>query len=479
MTHRTLAVLAVAVALPAHALEIEVGPGDDLRTLTRELGPGDEVIFSDGEYVLPGEWTVTASGTEDEPVLLRPAPGAAPVLRLTTEGSRVLRVVDSTHLRVQGLTFEMDDDRYENTRGNGVRVENSQAVRIESCVVRHVGGTGVVFAGDNVDVALVDTEIADTRDGNGVYAGCGDASCWMQDSLIANNLIVDIKSPEEFRADGIFLAPGAQGNTLRDNVVVDINRIGIIAHSTEFGARNTIEGNAVWNTGNDGLWISGAALVRNNLVFQAGDHAFYSENNEDKLENLVVTFNTFATSENAAVRLNDWAGKPGMVFANNAVINPVGEAFEADEEDLDEGILISANVMTGQVELLDTESGAFYFGGGYTDVVDWSALDYYPTRNAVLRDGADASGEAFVPDVDFNGLERNGETPTIGAYEFVGEGNPGWAVDATFKTFEDDRADPNDEGGGCCRGDADGAEAALVVPLLGLGLLGARRRRRR
>lgn len=473
MMFRVLPLLLLASS--ALAAEVELKPTDDIRALTGSLGPGSVYVFQDGTYEIEGEMGWTGVGTEDEPIVFRAAPGATPIIKLL-DGSRVVHIYDSEHIKVQGLVFTQDDNVYENTRNEGMRISNSTSVSVESVVIEHVGGTGVVLGGNNVSIAIQDTEIADTRNGTGFYAGCYDASCWTQDSVFQGNLIYDIKG--EDNRDGFQLAPGAQSNEIRDNVIFGIDRVGLLTYSTEYGGQNVIEGNYIWNTGSTGLSVNGAALVRNNLVFNTGGHGFYSENNRDTLENLAVSFNTFATTSAATVRLRGWAGKSGMVFANNAVTNPAGVAVQLDEGSVDESNYISTNAMTGQVQRLSYDDGHYIYGGGYTDYEDWQNWNYYPTRGSVLQAAADASGNAFVPDIDINGFERNGDSPTIGAYEHSTISNPGWLVEEDFKSFENRNNESDNTTGGCCGNKGDGSEAVLILPLLGLGFVRRRRRRR-
>lgn len=466
------------LSLPAAAVDVKLDPGADIRGLTGSIGPGDVYTFGDGVYEVTNNWEITAPGTESSPVVFKAAEGAKPVIRLKEGGNRVLRIYDSTFLTVSGLSFEMDDERFDNG-GNGVRIENSSDVTLENGVVKHIGNSAVVLGGDTQRVAVRRMELTDIRDGFGIYAGCSDASCWTQGSVFDNNLIHDTGSRDEnLRNDGIYLSPGCQDNRIVDNVLFDINRHGIVTTSTEFGERNVVEGNVVWGAGSHGLYIAGSALVRNNLAFSTGGHGLYSENNRDSLENVAISFNTFVDTDRSSVRLNDWAGRTGMVFANNLIANPVGEAFEAAEDDLDDGVLISTNVITGRVQWLDFEAGHFLYGGGYTEFEDWKNWNFYPTNFSVSRAAADPQSGAFVPELDFNGQQRNGETPTVGAYEYVFGTNPGWLIREDFKEDEDRINDSENTQGGCCGKNDAGPEAAFVVlPLFGLGLLARRRRR--
>ena len=87
----------------------------------------------------------------------------------------------------------------------------------------------------------------------------------------------------------------------------------------------------------------------------------------------------------------------------------------------------------------------------------------------MLIDNADPSGSAYIPQYDFNGVAREGDTPDIGAYEYNGLGNPGWTLQEGLKSFElTGRQDDTKVGG--CQGNA----AALL--LLPLAFVGRRRR---
>jgi len=474
----TALIFTLLLPTAASAVEVELTPGADVRALTASLQAGATYTFREGVYEIEGDWNITGEGTESAPIVFRAGRGERPVIRLVTSGSRSLRIADSSHVVVQGLTFEHDDERFGEVNGNGIRIENSADIRIDDCVVRKTGGTAIAMVGDVRRVRVTATEIHGTRDGNGIYAGCGDASCWLQGGEIEGNLIYDINGrDEEIRMDGIHLAPGAQDNRVVDNILVGINRHGIVFHSAEYGAQNIAEGNAVWDTGASGMWISGAALIRNNVVFDTGAHGLYSEDNREALENLVVSHNTFVRTGRVAVFLRGWEGKTGMVLANNAIANPLGEAVLVDRGGLDLGIHVAGNVVTGSVNGVDlAEIGGFLPGGGYQDFFDIDERNFYPRSVAVLRDAADPSSASFVPALDFSGFGRNGDRPTVGAFEYVHPNNPGWRIDAAFKDYVDTRIDDEFTQRGCCRRDADPASAAFV-PLVLLAVLGRRRRR--
>ena len=115
-------------------------------------------------------------------------------------------------------------------------------------------------------------------------------------------------------------------------------------------------------------------------------------------------------------------------------------------------------------------------GGGFDDFVDPEGWDLYPTGDSHLKDAADPSGDTWVPELDFKGAPRQGNAPDVGAYEYVGEGNPGWAIREAFKETGYSAGAGEEVGGGCC-GDKGKSEAGLLLlPMLGLGALRRRRR---
>ena len=194
MLFRALPLLLLAT--PALAVEVELSPGADIRALTSSISAGDVFIFDDGVYEIDNNWEIVAPGTEDSKVVFRAAPGANPVIRLKENGNRIFVIRDSSHVVVQGLSFEATDERQE-AGGNGVRIENSTDITVEDGVVTNTGNSAVVLGGDTARITIRSLEIFDTANGNGIYAGCGDASCWTQDSTFENLLIHDIRTYDE------------------------------------------------------------------------------------------------------------------------------------------------------------------------------------------------------------------------------------------------------------------------------------------
>ncbi len=463
----------------AWAISATVAPGDDLHAVLAALGPGDVITFTDGIYPLESTLRVQeALGEADAPVRLIAAEGATPILKATGT-STVLEIRDSSHVHLEGLTLE-GPDGWEEEGGAGLVVNRSTDLRIVGNTVRQVRGDLLRIAGDTANLEIRGNALHHASSGSGIYAGCGDGSCWMTGSVIAGNLLHDIGSPD-VRRDGIVLENGCQGNTVRDNVLFRVSGTGLRTESTQLGEANTVEGNAIWDTGAHGIDITGEAVVRNNIVFHTGRVGIRSGQHENgDLRNVRISFNTVALAGDEGVRLNDWADKEGMVFSSNVIANITGRGFRYDADDWEEtgtGNYITANVVSGLVEGVDPALYPDWYrpGSGLADFADVENWDFYPATDSSLIGTGDPSPEAWVPEVDFNGLPRNGEAPTVGAYQWSGAGNPGWLLAETFKD-----SDPPlivDAGsGGCCRRNDDGTlPAGLFLPVLGWAV---RRRKR-
>lgn len=472
-------------ALAAHAGTVSLAPGDDIIAKTQGLGAGDEVIFIGGVYEIDSTISWEGLGTAEAPITIYGRQDDDEVIIRMIGAGTVAEVRNSTFLTVRNLSFEGGPGWEEGGYG-GVRVVDSSDVTLEGNTVRFVQYTGIDIDGNGANLDIVGNHVHDTIDGSGIYAGCGDASCWIQDSVVAGNQLHDLGGDY---VTGIRMENGCQNIEIRDNVVYRVGTLeggdGIVTGTTEFGLPNLIVGNIVWQTTDDGIWVEGPARVQNNIVFGVGDNGIGSRNNDrDGLTDVVISFNTVADTGSDGVRLEDWYQRDGMVFANNLVSNPIGYGFDYESE-WEEGEsttnFISANHVTGLVEGFDPLlfPGWVVPGGGMADFVDAGNWDFYPAQRSAVVNAADASGEAWVPTIDFNGVPRQGDAPDVGAYEWVSGNNPGWTIQEGFKELGYTADGSSDVPSGCCKGkeaEDEPSEALFLLPL-GLGWMLRRRRR--
>lgn len=470
------------LALSAQAGTITLTPGDEIEAKTRELGPGDTIVLEGGVYEVERTLVWTAPGTADQPVLIEGKVGGTEVV-IRSKGSGAVAVLrDSSFVTVRNIAFE-GGEGWEEARQVGFRIANSTDVSFQSNRIRRMQLTGLDIDGNTRNITVLHNRIHDLVDGNGILVGCSDASCWLQDGLIAENLIHDLGGDY---VTGIRLEHGTQNVEVRDNVLFRIGTAdgtdGIFAGSTESGPPNLIHGNAIWDVYDDGIWIEGSAVVRNNVVHLTGGVGIGTRNTDrNGLSNVVISHNTVVFTGDWSVWLQDWFHQDGMVFANNAVANPIGRGLrylgQWDEGDASTNH-ITNNHVTGWVDGLDEElfPHAVVPGAGLADFMDPDGLDFYPVQHSDLVNGGDSSGASWVPEVDFNGTRRQGDAPDVGAYEWNGAGNPGWPLQEGFKELEVDERGSTALSRGCCNKKDQPSEAVLVLPL---ALLWAGRRRRR
>ncbi|MEZ4317718.1 MAG: right-handed parallel beta-helix repeat-containing protein [Myxococcota bacterium] len=466
----------------ALAASVSVSPSDDLNALTSSLGPGDAVVFTDGLYELDETLTVEALGEEGSMIELFAQEGATPILKALGDRT-VFELRNSAYVSVRGLTF-VGPDTWENddSNGNGVVIRDSTNVTFEGNTIQTTRYSLLNLAGDGVGYTIRRNLLEYSNDGHGIYAGCGDGSCWLQDSVIEQNLIRELQS--ETYNYAIVLDNGSQNNHIDDNVAYNLATSGIRVESTQFGDPNWIERNAVWNGEGTGIEVYGAARVRNNVVFEMGGYGIRSGNHEnDDLADAVISYNTIALTDDWAVRLDDWPDRDGMVFSSNVVANITGRGLLYDndlgDEEIDTTTYVTGNVVSGLVDGIDITLYPDWFvpGAGVADFTDVAAWDFYPVNQSQLVGSADPASDAWVPEVDFNGVARNGAAPTVGAYEWEGAGNPGWVLQEDFKDLEVANGPGGTDlpRGGCCGAKSDNSEAFLLLPLLAFGLTGRRR----
>lgn len=464
------------------AADISIRPGDDIYALTASLGAGDTIVFQDGVHELDGTLTwADALGEEGSPVVITTALNADVTLRQNS-GGWIIELRDSSWVEIDGLVLE-GGDGWETGGFGGLRVNSSEHVTVTNVEIRQTSGTAFRVDGNVRSLLATEMHIHDVSEGHGLEAGCSDASCFVEDSVFTENWIHDILWDS---GDAIRLLNGSQAVEISDTIVHDIGDDGIYLGSTEFGPPNRILANALWNLGDVGMFVEGSCLIQNNILVGMGGYGIETNNSDrDALDDVVISHNTVAEVGLDGVYLDDVSLRSGIVFANNAIANPLGYGLRYDpdwSETEPNSNYVRNNMVTGLVRdfpedmLLD----AVLAGGGYTDFIDPLGLNLYPTATSLLINVADASGEANVPTVDFNGTARDGESPDIGALEWSGAENPAGALEPGFKADTVVPANgPSDLPTGCCAGKQDSSEsqAAWLLPLFTLALLRRRRDR--
>lgn len=418
MLVRLLALAAACAGSPVAALEI--GPADDLEAAVASLGPGEELVLQGGTYLFNQNITLTANGTATAPIVIRAADGARAVLDQANPAHNVVEIRDSSYLVVRGLAF---------TRGShGIRLMNSDFITIERCEVFETGDVAIsANAGGTYEgLRIVANHIHHTNGtGEGMYLGCNSDACRVANSLIEGNYIHHTNRSSVAQGDGIELKEGSYGNIIRNNVIHDTYYPGIITYSTVGnGAPNLIEGNVVWNVGDNTIQVAADAILRNNIVL--GNVAFQSHQ-AGSPSNIEFVHNT-VISDGDGVAVRDVTGP--VVIANNAVYAQ-GTAIRLISGALS-NVRVTGNVGAGG---LSGGSGGYVEGQGIgIDMVDGHfggapPIDPFPRAGSAL---IAAGNPTYVTATDFNGTSRQG-VADAGAYAFDPDGNPGWVIVPAFK----------------------------------------------
>ena len=243
------------------------------------------------------------------------------------------------------------------------------------------------------DLTFTQNEVHGTGGtGEGFYIGGNNASPISARAVIAMNLVYDCGGSQ---GDGIELKQGSWGAWIAENTVYDCNYPCILVYGTGGMPVNLIERNVCWNSGDNVMQVQGEAIVRNNVLIN-GLNAFYSGNHQGTVTNLKVMNNTFINSGQVA-RMGDWAGKSGMVFANNACYSQNSSAivFSGGKS----GVTVTGNVVDGGV--VGTGNG-FSAGVGLSDFlgVSYNAVsrNVTPSTSGALI-GAGESAQAPIDDL--------------------------------------------------------------------------------
>ncbi len=475
--------LATSASTIGVAASLELSPGDDLATLTASLQPGDELVFGDGVYELEDRLSWTGLGTADAPIVLRAADGATPVFELSggEDGDHpggIVRIVDSAFMELRGLHLRGDEGWTDpEDRFTGLEINASSDITVEDCRFGETGNSALYITGDSARITIEDTEVHDVLDGSGVEVGCWDGGCSVSELTLRGLWVHDLLGEDD---NGVALRHGTQGAVLEDLVVHDVAGRGVYLGSTDGGEANLLEGSAIWSTGSDGIRVQGAARVRNDLVFLTGEQGIQVDDpDRGAFTDVVLAFNTVVDTADWAVEWEDQLGSSGMILSGNALCNPLGLGVRLDATEPEDGedeldfvpehdVAVLGNVVCGYIEGVSEDE--LTAGQGWQDYLDVVGWDLYPSDGGALVENGSVGSEAWVPEVDFNGLPRDGEGPDAGAYEWSGSDNPGWVVQEGFKSTDATVTEATDVGGCGCGGEdatEEGAAALLLLPLLG------------
>jgi len=426
----------------AAAKTIEIYPAstescdENFESVANKLQPGDELVLHDGVYSQGCRRSISAVGKPGEPIVIRAAAGARPVITRSPASNATennLEIIDSKYLIIRGLRFRggsigvrivrgsyltFEDNEIFETQNNAIAINSGDA---DSLIIRrnHIHHTGLYPFGPT--------------EGEGMYIGCHDGSCKVTNSLFEGNYIHHLRGTSAGGNDGIEIKVGSSNNVVRDNVIHDTNIGREYPCIFVYGGgpeRNLVEGNAMWNCG-EAIQVVADASIRNNLVLNsavagivAGPHAA-----NRRVRNVTIVNNTIV-GHPTCLDIH-WSGAENMILANNAVYCPDGTAMNVTALE-GKNLLLRANFLEGNLIGVRLDGERFLPGGSFASAFSGSdAFDVWPRPMSALIRNGDAT---VAPRADFNDAPRGTKTVDVGAYETRGlNANPGWRVRPGFK----------------------------------------------
>ncbi|MBA3465412.1 MAG: right-handed parallel beta-helix repeat-containing protein [Deltaproteobacteria bacterium] len=475
-----LACIALAVPATASAQTYTINPTDDLFARLRNLQAGDEVIVNAGTYTTTGLLQVTWAGTPQQPIIVRGADGARPII----QGTPNQNVIDLGGSYWTLKNFEIRGGSH------GVRLAASDHAVLEDLVLHSLGDVGISCnrpGQDCYQMTIRHNEIYNTglsSTGEGMYLGGNDATNIFRDSIVERNYIHDMGGSQ---GDGIEIKTGATGVIVRDNVIIRAKYPAITMYGyAGSGAQNIVERNYIHTTVDNGIQIVGQVIVRNNIVLAAGANGIQSKPSQAETpKDLVIAHNTIVGSGGPCLKSNDWATAQNQRVTNNALYCTGGTAI-----DLNGG---APNATLANNIGLGTSNAPMGFRAGTSVAADLgTAMKVYPPAGSMLINAGITTNPVIE---DFNGMVRGDGMPDVGAYEHTATTNPGWDPQEGFKTETpvngadnsmpmnveciDFCGPPAESDSGCCSASTSPAASTLLTMLVGLALLRRRIQSRR
>jgi len=294
--------IALPALLPAALLGemFVVGPEDDwFAKLSGDgLKPGDQLVFKAGTYSDRRLLELRHRGTAEKPIVIRKSEGRV-IFKRPDARQNSFNLVGCQHLTLFGFEITGGDA--------GIRIRSDGKhqpvnIRLEGLHIHHIGGAAVTCnnAGSYYErMHFLNNHIHHTGGhGEGFYLGCnndkdGKTPGYIYESVIEDNHIHDLKGGTVSQGDGIEIKDGSYGNVIRNNRIHDTKYPGITVYGTDGKKPNLIEGNHISNTGDNGIQVAADAIVRSNIVVDAGGDAIHvREHQSAQPGNLQIVGNT-------------------------------------------------------------------------------------------------------------------------------------------------------------------------------------------
>jgi hypothetical protein len=434
MLHKFGTVLAIVLCLVccgqqvslAQARILEIYPGTNVfGPAAQSLLAGDTLIVHQGIYNETYRMSIQVRGRPDAPITITRAEGESRPLITRPSGASLQNTINiegsATWLALRGLEVAGNG-------GDGIKMTGALSyITLEDLVVHDID-VGISFQDNMHSITVRHNHIYNTGigggTGEGMYVGCNNAACIVQNSLIEQNWIHD-SLPGTTQGDGIEVKVGSHSNIIRDNVIYNRAYPGIFVYGTGTNPANIVEGNVVWNS-LEGIYAVADAIVRNNIVFNSGTGlSLYGHVQVSQMKNVIAVNNILYQNDDGIYMRWD-SSASNMILANNAIYSPTKN-----------GLNLSGSVGTFVANYVEGKSdraldGVLFIAGGSstTAFVDSANNDFWPRIGSPLIGSASGT---YIPFADFNANSRTSPFD-VGAYETDGlASNPGWRIMAGFK----------------------------------------------
>jgi parallel beta-helix repeat protein len=402
----------------------------EIQTYSNLLNAGDTLLVSDGQYDM--NWNIqNRIGTATEWIIIETMGSDAVINGIGYDN--VIDVYNCHFIELRG--FEITNS-YSASGIDGIKFRtNTDHFLMEGLHIHDVTGVGISAnpAGESFTYLTVRyCHIHDiTGVGEGLYIGNHDGLATVHHCIVEFNWIHDCHPRK-----GIQFKRGTYLNEISDNVVYNCDEAGIVLYKTDQSSsadNNIIQRNVVWNAP-EGIFAVGQTNIDNNVIFDCSYGINVRNYGGWGMEDLFVRNNTIYLCGTTCLRLDDWNNASGqMVASNNACFqDSISRSAIQAPDGIGSGI-VSNNRHYGQSQV----------GGGSTlgkppsqEFENPSILpgivDLYPLQTSSFIDsGTSANG---APTDDFNWTSRpSGGEWDVGAYEWSGQGNPGWQIQEDFK----------------------------------------------
>jgi hypothetical protein len=434
----------------------QAAPWQTLQHAAEQVGPGDQVIVREGQYV---GFQLTTSGTEAEPITFTAEPG----VRIEGDNPHTpdgINVQDAAHIVIEGFTVERASRA-------GIRAHECEHVTVRYNVTDQNGIWGVLSSFCD-DATIEGNETSRSGKEHGIYVGNTTARPTVIGNYVWGNNAngIHLNGDRHYGGRGLISEARVEGNVIFDN--------------------GSAGGSAI---NADGLQDS---LIINNLVYDnaAAGISLYSIDGGDASTGNTVAHNTIVMPPGArpAIQLRD--GSTDNVVVNNILIHEGGGPSLLVEPSSLSGLVADHNAGSAAYDL---EDGSILGLDEWRERTGQGASSLQASADELFADAASgdfrlvddspalgAGGEGYLDvDTDLDGNPReNGSAPDLGAIaggatEASAPGGGGGASSGGGQSDDapdTGAADPLYAGGGCIEDDPGLPVGALLLVGLAWGM---------